>query len=100
MRVNAASRARRGNVMIEFAISATLLIYVFSGVFQFGYSFHLYDGLVEAVRNGVRYASLAKISNAADSTIPSAYSTAVKNMVVYGTPTPAQGQVPVVSGLS
>ena len=80
--------SRRGNVMVEFALSATLLVSAFTGVFQFGYSLYMYNQLVSAVRTGMRYASVAKISkNASDTTLPSAYVTAVQNMVVYGTTT-------------
>jgi len=92
--------SRRGNAMLEFALSSTIIIYVFTGVFQFGYSMYLYNELEAGVRAGIRYASLAGISNNADSSIPAAYSTAVQNMVVYGTPSPVQNQAPVIKGLT
>jgi Flp pilus assembly protein TadG len=91
--------SRRGNVMVEFALSATLLTSVFTGVFQYGYSMYMYNELVEAVRAGTRYASLANISNSGDGSIPTAFSTAVKNMVVYGTPSPGNSPTPVVPSL-
>jgi Flp pilus assembly protein TadG len=86
--------------MLEFALSSTILIYAFTGVFQFGYSMFRYDQLESAVRAGARYASLAEIDNSADSTIPTAYSDAVKNMTVYGTPSPGVNPTPVVTGLT
>jgi Flp pilus assembly protein TadG len=92
--------SRRGNAMLEFALSSTLLIYAFTGVFQFGYSMFRYDQLEAAVRAGARYASLAEIDNNADSTIPSAYSTAVQNMTVYGNPSPGANPTPVITGLT
>jgi len=92
--------SRRGNALIEFALAAMVLAYALSGVFQLGYSMYLYNELVGAVRGGTRYASLAKLSNAGDKSIPTAYSTAVKNMVVYGTTSPANGAQSVVPGLS
>ena len=92
--------SRRGNAMIEFALSSTILIYVFAGVFQFGYSMYLYNELEAGVRAGIRYASLAGISNNADSSIPAAYTTAVQNMVAYGTPSPGASPVPVIRGLT
>ena len=92
--------SRRGNAMIEFAMSAMVLTYSFTAVFQFGYSMYLYNELEAGVRAGVRYASLAGISNSGDSSIPSAYSTAVQNMVVYGTPSPGANPVPVIKGLT
>jgi Flp pilus assembly protein TadG len=100
MRAGRRFGARRGNALIEFALSSTLLIYVFTGVFQFGYSMYLYNELEAGVRAGVRYASLAGISNNADSSIPAAYTTAVQNMVVYGTPSPGASPVPVIRGLA
>jgi Flp pilus assembly protein TadG len=100
MRAGRRFGARRGNALIEFALSSTLLIYVFTGVFQFGYSMYLYNELEAGVRAGVRYASLAGISNNADSSIPAAYTTAVQNMVVYGTPSPGASPVPVIKGLT
>lgn len=92
--------SRRGNALIEFALAAMVLAYALTGVFQLGYSMYLYNELVGAVRAGARYASLTKISNSGDKTIPSAYSTAVKNMVVYGTTSPANGAQPVVPNLT
>jgi Flp pilus assembly protein TadG len=92
--------SRRGNAMLEFALSSTILIYAFTGVFQFGYSMYLYNELEAGVRAGIRYASLAGISNNGDSSIPTGYSAAVQNMVVYGTPSPGASPVPVIKGLT
>ena len=92
--------SRRGNAMIEFALAAMTLTYSFTAVFQLGYSMYLYDELVGAARAGARYASLAKLSNSGDSSMPTAYTTAIKNMVVYGNTSPAVGDQPVVPGLS
>jgi len=100
MRVNGPWGSRRGNAILEFALSSAILIYVFTGVFQFGYSMYLYNELEAGVRAGIRYASLAGISNNADSSIPAAYSTAVQNMVVYGTPSPGASPLPVIKGLT
>jgi Flp pilus assembly protein TadG len=91
--------SRRGNAMVEFALGATVLVFAFSGVFQFGYSFYLYNELEGAVRMGVRYASLQKVSNSGDDSVPSTLTTAIKNVVVYGTPSPANTDSAVVTGL-
>jgi Flp pilus assembly protein TadG len=96
----AASGLRRGNAMLEFALSATILSSAFAGIFQFGYSLYVYNELEGAIRGGVRYASLLKLSNAGNATTPTSFSDAVKNMVVYGTPSPADGQTPIAPGLS
>jgi Flp pilus assembly protein TadG len=92
--------SRRGNALIEFALAAMVLTYALTGVFQLGYSMYLYNELVSAVRAGARYASLAKLSNAGDKSYPTAYTTAIKNMVVYGNTSPANGAQPVVPGLT
>ena len=92
--------SQRGNAMIEFAMSAMVLTYSFTAVFQFGYSMYLYNELVSAVRAGARYASLAQVNNSGTQTLQSAYTTAVKNMVVYGNTSPAAGDQPVVPGLT
>jgi Flp pilus assembly protein TadG len=78
-------RAEQGNAMIEFALSFSLLFAVFTGVFQFGYAFYVYNSLESAVRSGVRYASL-RTYDSATATPSSTYLTAVRNMVVYGDP--------------
>jgi Flp pilus assembly protein TadG len=88
----------RGNALIEFALSFFLIFSVFSGIFQFAYSFYVYNALVAAVRAGARYASLKPYDST--TTTPSAqFLTAVQNMVVYGNSNPADGAVPVVPGL-
>jgi Flp pilus assembly protein TadG len=93
--------SRRGNAMIEFALSATTLAYAFTGVFQTGYSMYLYNQLEGAVRAGVRYASLAEVAKAQGSTSdPTAYDTAVQNVVVYGTPNPSGSPNPVIPNLT
>ena len=80
--------SRRGSAMVEFALCATLLTTMFTGVFRFGYEMYVYNELVSGVRAGARYASLAKVSNdGSNCTSQSAYQTAVQNMVVYGSST-------------
>lgn len=93
--------SRRGSAMIEFALSATLLTFAFTGVFQAGYSMYIYNQLQSAVRAGARYASLATVNKTAGSTTdPADYDTAVKNVVLYGTPSPGANPTPVVPGLT
>jgi hypothetical protein len=69
--------------MIEFAIATGILIPAFVGTFQFGYTFHVYNNLNSAVRGGARYGSMQSYDSGT-STPSTAFSTAVKNMVVYG----------------
>ena len=80
------SRYRRsGHVMVEFALSFSVLFSIFTGTFQFGYTFYQYNVLAAAINDGARYASLRPY----DSTGPtpsSAFLTAVRSAVVYGDP--------------
>ncbi len=87
---------RRGNAMVEFALSFALLFPVLAGAYQFGYAFFIYNEMQTAVRAGARYASL-RTYNSATSTPAADYLAAVQNVVVYGSP--AGGEQPVVPGL-
>lgn len=87
---------QRGSALIEFAVSLILLAGVFVGVFQIGYAFLTYGTLVNAVRAGARYSSLQQRGGAADPEV----SKAVRNLVVYGDPAPADHAKPVVQGLA
>jgi len=80
--------------MIELTLSLTFLSTMFMGVWQFGYAFYNYAKLEQAVRDGARYASVAKYDSA--STTPSStFLTAVQNVVVYGDPSPPNSPAPV-----
>ena len=83
--------------MLEFTIGAGVLVAVFTGTFQFGYTFLQYNNLENAVARGARYASLVPYDSA--TTAPSArFQTAVQNMVLYGNPTASTS--PVLYGLT
>lgn len=88
---------QRGNVVVEFALGAGILVFVFTGTFQFGYTFYQYNLLKNAVNNGASYAAM-RTYDANSSTPSSAFATAVKNMVVYADP--GGGSKPVVPGLT
>jgi len=83
--------------MLEFALAAGVLVPAFAGTFQYGYTFYVYNNLGSAVRDGARYASNIPY-NSSSSTPTTAYSTAVKNTVVYGNS--AGTGSPVVLGLT
>ncbi len=88
---------RRGNAVVEFAVASTFLLPVLIGVWQFGYTFYLYNALESAVRNGARYASLAAYDGGSQA--GAGFKARVKNMVVYGDPNPTGSPAPVVAGL-
>ena len=88
---------QRGNAMVEFALGATVLAAVFTGTFQFGYTFYIYNNVETAVNNGAKYAALRTYEQT--SSTPSAcFTTAVQDMVAYGDPTGAT-TTPVAPGL-
>ena len=91
------ARDRAGNIFIEFALGSGILVMAFVGTFQFGYTFLQYNNLENAVARGARYASLIPYDS--PTTAPSGtFSSAVKNMVLYGSST--AGASPVLPGLS
>lgn len=92
-------RRERGNAMLEFAIGSGVFLALFAGTFQFGFTFFRYNTLYNAIRNGAQYASL-KAYDSNTATPSSAFRTAVQNMVVYGTSTPAGGTARLVPGLN
>ena len=67
---------------------------LFSGVYQIGYAYYVYDRLAVATEN----AALLGARLTYDSSNASAFSTSLKNMVLYGSET--AGTYPVVRGLT
>ncbi|HEY3416646.1 MAG TPA: TadE family protein [Armatimonadota bacterium] len=88
---------RSGNVMLEFALGSAVLIAALTGTFEFGYTFLQYNNLLNAVARGARYASLVPYDSAS-STPSVAFTAAVRNMVLYGSPAP--GASPALRGLT
>jgi Flp pilus assembly protein TadG len=89
--------SQKGNAILEFALAFPMLFAIFAGCYQFGYAFYVYNEMQTAVRSGARYAA-RQVYDSATATPSSAYTTAVRNMVVYGNP--AGGTQPVVPGLT
>ena len=91
---------RSGTAVIELTLSMMVLGPMFLGAATFGYTFYMYEKLVNAVRTGARYASTLTYDSAT-STPTSAFSTAVKKMTVYGDPSANTATAtPVVAGLT
>lgn len=78
-------RNRRGNAMVEFALSAGILFPLLTSTLQLGYSLYLYNRVQTAVREGGRYAAL-RTYDSSTSTPSSAFTLAVQNMVAYSNP--------------
>ena len=91
------ARDRAGNIFVEFALGSGILVMAFVGTFQFRLTFLQYNNLQNAVARGARYASLIPYDST--TTAPSAaFSSAVKNMVLYGSST--AGTSPALPGLT
>ncbi len=80
---------RKGSALVEFAFGAIFLVGLFTGIFQFGYSFYLYNTLESGVRAAAQYAALE--------TFPCKYEERVRNVAVYGNPN--GGTEPILPGL-
>jgi Flp pilus assembly protein TadG len=78
-------RSRRGNAMLEFGLAALILIPLFLGTFQFGYTFYVYNLMNTQVRAAARYASLRSF-RCRDNASIAKFKTAVANVVIYGNP--------------
>lgn len=73
-------RRQSGSTMIEFAVGSTVLVTMFAGVFQFGWSLLIYNNLMTSVTNAAIIASQRNY----DQSAPSDFTNDIKNMVVYG----------------
>jgi Flp pilus assembly protein TadG len=92
-------RRQRGSALIEFAISGSLLFAIFAGTFEIGYTLYSYNTLLNAVREGARYASMRPYDAPVTGTPGVAFAAAVRNIVVYGNPNPGRADAPVMRGL-
>src|SRR5271166_3444573 len=92
-------RRQKGHALLELALSAAVMVSCLTGTFRFGYTFYIYNELVTAVGNGGRYAAVRSYRAAAPEDVERGKA-AIRNMVVYGNPSPAPGAVPVVPNLT
>ena len=88
------NKSERGNALLEFALGFSLLWALFAGIYQFGYSFYVYNTVLTSVANAAELGSKMTY----DTANPSAFTTALQNMVVYGNTT--AGTRAIVPGLS
>lgn len=94
----ALDRNEKGHAMIELALCAGIMVACLSGIYQFGYSFYIYDELVSAVGNGARYAASRTYRSATDADLKKG-TEAIQNMVVFGDSRPAPNAVPIAPNL-
>lgn len=88
------NKSERGNALLEFALGFSVLWALFAGIYQFGYSFYIYNTMLTSVGNAAELGSKMTYDTAS----PSTYTGALKNMVVYGNTT--AGTTPIVPGLA
>ena len=79
----------RGGTLLEFTVIATVFFMMLVGIVSAGNLFYTHNALVEATRRGARYAVLH----------PTGSTTAVKDVVVYGTDAPAPGATSLIYNL-
>ncbi|HEX5890118.1 MAG TPA: TadE/TadG family type IV pilus assembly protein [Pyrinomonadaceae bacterium] len=79
----------RGGSLIEFTVVASVFFLMLVGIVAAGNLYYTHNALVEATRRGARYAVLN----------PTGSTAAVQNVVIYGTPTPAEGATSLVYNL-
>lgn len=86
--------SERGNAMLEFALGFSLLWMLFSGIYQIGYAYYIYDRLTVATANAVQLGSRIGY----DTGSPATFTTTLQNMVLYGSET--AGTYPIVPNLT
>jgi Flp pilus assembly protein TadG len=74
------SKSQRGNALLEFALGFSLLWALFGGIFQFGYTFYIYNRLMTAVNDAALQGSKLQY----DTGNTTKFTNAVTNMVLYG----------------
>ena len=79
----------RGGSLIEFTVVALSFFMMLVGIVAAGNLYYTHNALVEATRRGARYAVLH----------PTGSTTAVRNVVIYGTDSPPSGATPLVYNL-
>ena len=85
---------KRGSAILEFALSFSVLWALFGGIYEFGYTFFIYNQLTTAVSNAAAIGSKMTYDTASTSQ----FTDAVTNMVLYGSTT--AGTKTIVTGLT
>lgn len=80
----------RGSTLVEFSIAAGVFSVALFGVLEFSRLLWTYNALADGVRKGGRYAVLHTPGS----------TTAVQNVVIYGTASPGDNAQPIVHGLT
>lgn len=92
-------KGQKGHALLELALSAAVMVSCLTGTFRFGYTFYIYNELVTAVGNAGRYAAVRSYRAATPEDLEKGKA-AIRNMAVYGNPSPESGALPVVPNLT
>ena len=76
-----------GTAIVEFTITAAVCLMIIMAIVSAGHLFFTHNALVESTRRGARYAALVAKPGTESCQNNSTTVDAVKNMVLYGTPT-------------
>jgi len=87
-------RTARGSSVVEFALGFSVLWFMFSGVYQYGYSIFTYNNLSTSVRSAARFAARVDFDDPDHN-----FEQLVQNVAVYGTPAPSDSDLSIVPDL-
>src|SRR5260370_36280994 len=73
--------SQHGQALLEFAVSFFLIWLMFSGLYQFGYAFYVYNNLVAGVSSAAAMGARMDY----DKSAPAAAKAQLTNLVIYGT---------------
>jgi Flp pilus assembly protein TadG len=89
----------QGTATLEFALTASIFLMVIMSIVSAGHLFFTHNALVESTRRGARYAAMHCKPGVAGCPDSATSLNDIKNMVLYGTTTPAAGATPLVYNL-
>lgn len=90
---------RRGSAMIEFSLTAALMLTLLGGLVEYGMLFLEYGILHQTLRMAAEHASTAPYDSV-NATPSDEFRRAVENIAVYGKAHPSPADRPVVPGLT
>ncbi len=89
---------RSGTALLEFALGFGTMWLLFSGVWEFGHTFYVYNRLLTAVGDAGLYAS--KLDYDVSAGQPGGFTAGIKNMVLCADPATANCAQPIAPGLT
>jgi hypothetical protein len=92
-------RSESGIATVEFAVTAGFFLMMIVAIVSLAHLFFTHNALVESTRRGTRFAALLARPATESCQNDSTTVDPVKNMVLYGTPTPAAGARTLVYNL-